>query len=154
MKSYKWHWSCKKSSQCGPHRESDILIHFLKELLAMQVSGRTFQLEQWFSNKLVDNIENRLVITRDWWLQEVQGVRRAQISSYKINKDVMYNMTTAVKNTILHFWKLLTESVLKVLIRKKNCKSVWLWMLTRLIVMIISQYIQIFNHYFVYLKMI
>ena len=38
--------------------------------------------------------------------------------------------------------------------KKKFCDYVWRWMLTRLIVVIILQYMQMLNHYVVQLKLI
>ena len=59
-------------------------------------------------------------------------------------------------------WKSMTSSLIllhleicHVLItREKLCNSIWGWMLTGLIVVIISTYIQTLNHYVVPLKLI
>lgn len=70
---------------------------------------------------------NKLVVAKGWG----QGVskmhesgQKLQTSSYKMERhgNVMYNVVTTVNNTMLHFFKLLGEQILKVLItRKKNC---------------------------------
>ena len=84
--------------------------------------------------------------------------QKLQTSSYKISKAWGCNrhIATIVNNTALHIWMLLTECILIVLITRKQffCNYVWWWMLTRLTVLIISQYIQILNHYIIYLGLI
>ena len=50
--------------------------------------------------------------------------------------------------------KLLREQILKVLITRSFCNYVWWWILTRLIVAIISQYTPKSNHYVCHLKLI
>ena len=60
-----------------------------------------------------------------------------------------------IVNTVLYIWKLLRVNLKSSLLKKKKtCNYVQGWVLTRLIMVIISQYIQISNHYVVYLKLI
>ena len=68
-----------------------------------------------------------LVMDREAWHAAVHGVTksRTQLSNWTEPKwsqeDVVYSTVTVVKNTMLHFWKLLRQEFLKVLItRKKN----------------------------------
>ena len=65
----------------------------------------------------------------------------------------MYIVVTIANNTVLYISKMLREQISKGFIIEKVF-YVWCWMLTRLIVLIISQSIQILNHHFVYLKLI
>ena len=64
-------------------------------------------------------------------------------------------MVTIVNNTVLFFWKLLIQLILKVLIIRKN---VYLWEVMDVnqicVVAIISQYVHVSNHYIVHLKQI
>lgn len=62
-------------------------------------------------------------------------------------------MVTIVSNTVLHIWKLLRGWILKVLIRGKKL-YLWWWRLTRFVVVSVSQYLQISNHFVVYMKLI
>ena len=64
----------------------------------------------------------------------------------------MYSMII-FNSTILYIWKLLREYILKVLIIKKHWNYVWRWMLNKLIVVFILQYIHTSNVYVAYLKL-
>ena len=89
-----------------------------------------------------------------------EGGQKVQTFSCKISKsgDVMYNMKTTVKNTVLHIWKLLKRMDLESPYhKKKNYNYVSWWMLTRLmlwsfheIYIYIYIYIKILNHYIVH----
>ena len=60
----------------------------------------------------------------------------------------MYSLKTIVKSIILHTGKLLTEQIF---MTRKICNNVNWWILTKFIVIIISQHFQISNHYIVHL---
>ena len=60
----------------------------------------------------------------------------------------MYSLKTIVKSIILHTGKLLTEQIF---MTRKICNNVNWWILTKFIVVIISQHFQISNHYIVHL---
>lgn len=62
-------------------------------------------------------------------------------------------MVTTANNTASYISKMLREQILKGFIKEKIF-YVWCWTLARLLVLIISQSIQILNHHFVYLKLI
>ena len=64
----------------------------------------------------------------------------------------MYSMVTTINNVVLYIFKSLT--VLKVLSQEKKFVTVYWWTFTRLIVVTAMQYIQISNHYVVYLKLL
>ena len=64
----------------------------------------------------------------------------------------MYSMII-FNSTILYIWKLLREYILKVLIIKKHWNYVWRWMLNKLTVVFILQYIHTSNVYVAYLKL-
>lgn len=67
----------------------------------------------------------------------------------------MHNMVAIVNNTVLHILNFPKRVHLKSFHHKKKiCNYVWGQMLTRLIVVIILQYIQIINLYVAYLKLI
>ena len=55
-----------------------------------------------------------------------------------------------INNNVLHIWKLLKRWSQNFL--RKFCNYVWWWMFTRLLVMIITQNIQISNCYIIHLK--
>ena len=84
-----------------------------------------------------------------------EGSQRYKLSIIKQikSRDVLYNMVTIVNNIVLQFescWVNLKSSHYK----KKNSVTMYGWrMLTRIIVLIILQYIQISNNYVVHLKL-
>ena len=59
----------------------------------------------------------------------------------------MFTMVNIVSNTVLHIWKVSKRVDLKISFYKKKNVTMWWQMLTRLIVVIILQYIQMLNHY-------
>lgn len=66
----------------------------------------------------------------------------------------MYSMVTPVHNSVLAYLKVAESIDLKSLYHKKNnCNYMWRWMLSRLTVLAILQYIQTLSHCIVYLKL-
>ena len=67
----------------------------------------------------------------------------------------MYSMVTMVNNTLVHTLKEARRvDPERSHHKEKNCKNVWGWILTGLTVAIILQYIKMFYHYIVHLKLI
>ena len=77
------------------------------------------------------NLENRFVVTRGGDGRGRNGWRQSQKAQTSSDKtvspgDVMYSMVTTFNNTELYIWKLLRESIFKVLITRKkfyNCSD-------------------------------
>ena len=65
----------------------------------------------------------------------------------------MNSMVIIADNTILNIWKSLRKQILSPCHKKKNNYE-WWGILARLIVVMISQYIQISNNFVVHLKQI
>ena len=90
------------------------------------------------------------------WAKQVKGVKRYKpsIIKYISHGDVMYSMVIIVRNIILHIWKLKGIELTSSHCKKNSFSCIWWWMLARLIVMILLQYIQILNYYAIHLKII
>ena len=80
-----------------------------------------------------------------------EGASKGMHFQLSINKTwaVMYSMANTVNNTVLHIWKLLRVNYKSSRHKKKVYLCVWWWVLTRLTVMIILQYVQIWNDWIV-----
>ena len=77
-----------------------------------------------------------------------------QSSVYKISHgDIMYGMVITVNNSVLHIWNLLRVDFKSSHPNGKKCDHVRWQMLTRLPVVVISQWMQIWNHCVVHLKL-
>ena len=94
---------------------------------------------------------------RVWPLSPIALGWRAGCAIYQVSYSVSPSLSflSSDNNIVWCIWKLLGAWILRVLItRKKNYNHVRWWMLTKLTVVITSQYIHILNHYVVYLKLI